>query len=232
LPYVSCSHVAIDAADPSGQPQSMHLDHDHHTWKHRFKMTGDGKHRVLIGAKTKIEVGSTMLDEYDLEEILDERVADDDYDDDDETPRKEPCGSCYGAGEDDECCNSCEDVRRAYKRRGWVMRDTKDIKQCKNEVKKIGEDGEGCNIHGVVALSSGGGNLHLAPTKDYGSDASPLDNLFEMVLQSFHQWNVSHTVNKIRFGPEYPEAVYQLDGAFRTVTDSSAMYQYYIQVRF
>lgn len=25
------------------------------------------------------------------------------------------CGSCYGAGEADECCNSCDDVREAYR---------------------------------------------------------------------------------------------------------------------
>lgn len=48
----------------------------------------------------------------------------------------------------------------------------------------------------------------------------------------FQEWNVTHTVHKIRFGPEYPAAVYQLDGETRTITDDTyGMYQYYFQVR-
>jgi len=280
LPHVSCAHISVDAADTSGQSQSLHLDRQHHVWKHRFRMSEDGKHKILIGSKSKLELGSTMLAEDDLEELLDKKVIDDDFDSDSESAsasedshsnsadseakreRKEKrkakkqhektlnasldgdgvvkqkkrrikdneCGSCYGAGQEGECCNTCEDVRRAYKLRGWVLHDSDEIEQCKKE-NIADQTGEGCNVHGKVALSSGGGNLHLAPGKDYGSDVTPSTNIFDMLLQSFQKWNVSHSVHKIRFGPEYPAAVYQLDGADRIVTDSSAMYQYYFQVR-
>ena len=29
------------------------------------------------------------------------------------------CGSCYGAAEDGVCCNTCEDVKNAYRKKGW-----------------------------------------------------------------------------------------------------------------
>ena len=29
------------------------------------------------------------------------------------------CGSCYGAAEDGVCCDTCDDVRQAYRRNGW-----------------------------------------------------------------------------------------------------------------
>eukprot|EP01052_Picozoa_sp_SAG31_P053359 SAG31_NODE_13643_length_855_cov_4.900419_2_plen_106_part_00 len=29
------------------------------------------------------------------------------------------CGSCYGAAGPDECCNTCEDVKNAYRKKGW-----------------------------------------------------------------------------------------------------------------
>lgn len=226
LPSVPCSRISVDAADPTGQSQSLHLDVKHHVWKHRFRFDEVDGHGVLIGSKQKLELGSTMLDELDLEEQLEGQIAEDDVEDDDH----EECGSCYGAGEEGECCNTCDDVRRAYKRRGWILKDTKEIKQCKKErATTKDESGEGCNVHGVVALSSGGGNLHLAPGKEFGSETSG-NNLFDMLLQSFQQWNVSHTINKIRFGPEYPAAVYQLDHQSRNVGDLSAMYQYYFQV--
>jgi hypothetical protein len=40
------------------------------------------------------------------------------------------CGSCYGAEmSDDQCCNSCEDVREAYRQKGWAIGDPEIIDQ-------------------------------------------------------------------------------------------------------
>ena len=43
-------------------------------------------------------------------DVLDdgEHIVDEDY-----------CGSCYGAADPDECCNTCEDVKNAYRKKGW-----------------------------------------------------------------------------------------------------------------
>jgi hypothetical protein len=42
------------------------------------------------------------------------------------------CGDCYGAGDAGQCCNTCEEVREVYKKKGWgfVM---KGVKQCEVE---------------------------------------------------------------------------------------------------
>jgi hypothetical protein len=232
IPAVSCNHVFIDSVDPAGQTQSLHLDREHHIWKHRFRMSPDGRRHLLIGTKEKLEMGSTMLLEMDLEDVLDNKLSKAGVEGEEGEEEEEACGSCFGAGEEGECCNTCEDIRRAYKRRGWVLREISEIKQCKKEAMaetQTDQEGEGCNVHGKVALSSGGGNLHIAPGKDFGS-TEKADNFFDMLMRSFQQWNVTHKINKLRFGPEYPAAVYQLDGQERIVTDTSAMYQYYVQV--
>lgn len=41
------------------------------------------------------------------------------------------CGSCYGGDPADAsgCCNTCEDVRTAYTRRGWGFQASNDIEQ-------------------------------------------------------------------------------------------------------
>ena len=58
-----------------------------------------------------------------------------------------------------------------------------------------------------------------------------------LVLQAFEQFNVSHTVNELSFGPymrphvrESLNLTSQLNGAVRTVTDGYGMFQYYLQV--
>ena len=38
------------------------------------------------------------------------------------------CGSCYGA--ESGCCNTCEDVRAAYKEKNWSFNEA-SITQCK-----------------------------------------------------------------------------------------------------
>lgn len=231
---VRCSDLSIDAQDPAGQSQSMHLDRNHHVWKHRVRRPDDTNSRgpwQLIGSPKQLELGSTLLDLQDVYRKIDRNMqimglA--------EGGTTEPCGSCYGAGEPGECCNTCDDVKRAYKLKGWGLANQAEVLQCQEEAKAAAEEqeGEGCNVHGIVALDSGGGNLHLAPGEEMATGIPRTSaSLFDLLLAQFHEWNVTHTINKIRFGPHYPGAKYQLDGQERVIADSHGMYQYYVQVR-
>lgn len=228
FPQVPCSLLNIDANDPSGQTQSLHLDRRHHVWKHRVQVNEEGHIVRTLGSKHKLEQGSTLLHEEHLKEHLEtlmENEEDDEEEDDDD------CGSCYGAGEEGECCDTCDDVKRAYKRKGWHLENPDSVKQCKNQKKVVEGDGEGCNVHGLVALDSGGGSFHLAPGRSEQSGDTTADSIFEMLFRTFEQFNVSHTVHKIRFGDEYPGTVNQLDGQTRVISDGYGMYQYYFKVR-
>lgn len=145
LPNVPCSKLKIDANDHQGQPQSLHLDQYHHVWKHRVRIEEDGR-RTLVGSKSRLELGSTLLSEESLVDIANvsgKLVGEGGVLDD---PNHDECGSCYGAGEEGECCNTCEDVRRVYRQRGWTLdTDAVNIVQCKEEQEK-NEEGEGCNV--------------------------------------------------------------------------------------
>lgn len=226
LPSVPCALLGVDANDPTGQPQSLHLDRRHHVWKHRLSKEGE-----LLGDRHRIELGSTLQSEDHLRDVAVKagavgdgggEVSGDD----------EECGSCYGAGDEGECCNSCDDVKRAYGRKGWTIQDEQTVAQCKNQETSEEEQGEGCNVHGIVALSTGGGNLHLAPGRELENFGKKKEfTIVDFFVRTFEQFNVSHTVHKIRFGSEYPGHVHQLDGETRTIEDSYGMYQYYFQVR-
>ena len=228
FPSVSCALLSIDANDPLGQPQSLHIDRTHRVWKHRIDK--DGK---LIGRRSKFELGNTFQEEGHLEAFAEKRqmtfTGVDDYAAEEEAS---DCGSCYGAGEENECCNTCDDVKRAYQRKGWLFDKNMEISQCRKAKNSKDMEGEGCNVHGVVALGSGGGNLHLAPgheLENFGSSAV-FTSLQDFISQAFETFNVSHTVNSLRFGSEYPGDIHQLDGQSRMIQDAFGMYQYYVQI--
>ncbi|KAL3920620.1 MAG: hypothetical protein SGILL_003167, partial [Bacillariaceae sp.] len=233
LPQVPCSLLKIDANDQSQQTISLHLDRSHHIWKHRIKVTEDGTTNY-IGDKHKLEQGSTLLLEEHLEQHLAsiakdmEEAHDEEEEEEDE---EDECGSCFGAGEEGECCDTCDDVKRAYQRKGWHLENIDSIKQCKAQKGVVEDEGEGCNVHGLIALDSGGGSFHLAPGRSDDTGArGEAASIFEMLFRTFEQFNVTHTVHKIRFGDDYPLAINQLDGETRVIADGYGMYQYYFKI--
>ena len=54
------------------------------------------------------------------------------------------------------CCNSCEDVREAYRRKGWALQDPDGIEQCKREGwahKMEAQKNEGCKLFGYLEVN-------------------------------------------------------------------------------
>ena len=97
----------------------------------RIKVEEDGSVKY-IGDKHKLEQGSTLLHEEHLKEHLEaivEARKEGEDDEDDDQDDGDDCGSCYGAGEEGECCDSCEDVKRAYQRKGWHLENPDAIVQ-------------------------------------------------------------------------------------------------------
>lgn len=71
----------------------------------------------------------------------------------------------------DRCCNSCDDVREAYRRRGWALKTPDTIEQCKREgfTQKMQEQkNEGCQVYGVLEVNKVSGDA-LLPTPDWTS---------------------------------------------------------------
>ncbi len=81
------------------------------------------------------------------------------------------CGSCYGAETPAKsCCNTCDDVREAYRLKGWAFSDPHGIEQCVKEgwTSQIQEQRtEGCRVMGTIHVSKVAGNFHFAPGKSF-----------------------------------------------------------------
>ncbi|XP_068658921.1 uncharacterized protein [Aristolochia californica] len=141
------------------------------------------------------------------------------------------CGSCYGAeSSDDHCCNSCEDVRDAYRKKGWGMTNPDLIDQCKREgfFQKIKDEaGEGCNVHGLLEVSKVAGNFHFAPGKGFHQSSFLVQDLLALSSETY---NISHKINKLSFGDEFPGVINPLDGVQWNQSATAGMYQYFIKV--
>ncbi|KAI4307371.1 hypothetical protein L6164_030570 [Bauhinia variegata] len=210
FPALPCSILSLDAMDISGE---QHLDVKHDIIKKRLDTHGN-----VIEARQD-GIGAPKI-EKPLQRHGGRLEHNETY-----------CGSCYGAeASDDDCCNSCEEVREAYRKKGWALSDPDLIDQCKREgfLQSIkDEDGEGCNIYGFLEVNKVAGNFHFAPGKSFQQSGVHVHDLQVFQKESF---NVSHRINRLAFGEYFPGVVNPLDGVQWTQVAPSGTYQYFIKV--
>lgn len=208
FPAVSCTLLSLDAMDISGE---QHLDIRHDIIKKRIDING----KVI--EERKEGIGGPQI-EKPLQRHGGRLEHNETY-----------CGSCFGAeASDDECCNSCEEVREAYRRKGWGMTNPDLIDQCKREgfAQKIkDEEGEGCNIYGSLEVNKVAGNFHFI--KSFHQSSIHIPDLLAFQEDSY---NISHKINKLAFGGYYPGIVNPLDGVHWYQESPNGMYQYFIKV--
>ncbi|XP_071725662.1 uncharacterized protein [Rutidosis leptorrhynchoides] len=208
FPSVSCTLLSLDAMDISGE---QHLDIRHDIIKKRIDHNGN------VIEERKEGIGGPQIDKP-LQRHGGRLEHNETY-----------CGSCFGAeATDDECCNSCEEVREAYRRKGWGLTNPDLIDQCKREgfAQRIkDEEGEGCNIYGSLEVNKVAGNFHFI--KSFHQSSVHIPDLLSFQEDSY---NISHKINKLAFGDYYPGIVNPLDGVHWFQSTPNGMYQYFIKV--
>lgn len=211
FPAVQCSLLGVDAMDISGE---QHFDIRHDIFKQRLDSHGN-----VIDKKNLEKIGAPKI-EKPLQRHGGRLEKDEAY-----------CGSCFGAETtDDQCCNTCEEVRNAYSQRGWGMTNPDLIDQCKREgyVQQIkDEEGEGCNIHGSLDVNKVAGNIHFATGQSFHQS-----NMFltELLGLEKDMSNITHKINKLAFGDQYPGLVNPLDGVQWVQQKPNGIYQYFLKV--
>ncbi|XP_076960217.1 uncharacterized protein LOC143636525 [Bidens hawaiensis] len=206
FPAISCTLLSLDAIDISGD---QHLDIKHTVMKNRIDAKGN-----LIQMTTD-HIGTTTIGNPIHKHAAQNQTY---------------CGSCYGAEfSSAECCNSCNEVREAYRRRGWGLTDPDLIDQCKREgfVQRIkDEEGEGCTMFGSLEVKKVAGNFRFVKSFHLENLHLPHD------VKDFKEdsYNITHKINKLSFGDDYPGIINPLDGVHWFQKIPNGMYQYFIKV--
>lgn len=87
------------ALDASGKQKE---DLMHHIYKQRLDKSG-----MPIGSEERSDLKSVLR-----------ANADKDTESGVENEQNDDCGSCYGAGEQGQCCTTCDEIRQLYKKKG------------------------------------------------------------------------------------------------------------------
>lgn len=105
------------------------------------------------------------------------------------------------------CCNTCEEVREAYRERKWAFPENpENITQCKDEKfsEKIKEAFlQGCQIYGTLIVNRVSGSFHIAPGKSFS-----INHVHVHDVQPFSsgQFNTTHKIRHLSFGASIDSA--------------------------
>ncbi|CAR27716.1 hypothetical protein ZYGR_0N02020 [Zygosaccharomyces rouxii] len=181
FPSMPCDMLSLDIMDSAGEIQLDLLE------------SGFTKTRLDQNGQS---LGSSSL-----------KVSDESYDPKDENY----CGACYGAKdqsrnnevpkEERVCCQTCNDVRRAYLEANWAFFDGKNIEQCEREgyVDRVNEQlNEGCRVQGSALLNRIQGTLHFAPGVAFQNPKGHFHDL--SLYEKTHNLNFNHIINHLSFG--------------------------------
>lgn len=224
FPHIPCELLTMDILDVSGEVQSAI---SHGVTKTRLDPNGARISSVEVAFN-----GEETEEQKRIKALYADKGPD--Y-----------CGSCWGSVPEGQhrCCNTCEDVRRAYMDAGWAFYDGAGIEQCDLEQFKERVEAtknEGCNIAGHVKVNKVIGNFHFAPGSPISTGDGHSHDL-SLYKRKDLAYTFAHTIHQLSFGAPLDaldvatnvaksELLNPLEGVARTTDAKYFRFQYFIKV--
>nr|XP_053628893.1 endoplasmic reticulum-Golgi intermediate compartment protein 3-like [Cherax quadricarinatus] len=213
FPSIPCNMLSLDAMDLSGE---QHVNIHHNIYKRKLDLEG----RPIQDPVRQEQIGHGTEEELNAGTNKTET-----------TTAAPKCGSCYGAeSEKDQCCNTCEDVKDAYRTKGWALPPLKNINQCVKEGKLVESTDlpeEGCQIYGYLEVNRVGGNFHFAPGKSFQHNHLHIHDVQQYRTADF---DLSHRIRHLSFGVNIPGKTNPIDGTEFKTEKGPKTINYYIKI--
>ena len=185
--------LSVDVIDSSGEHQ---FGVEHNVYKRRLDLQGNPLQEAELDTINKNHNKTTTAPEVTPSSTT-EKV----------------CKSCYGAREG--CCNTCAEVREAYRQKNWAFQG-ENFEQCfgeKNTVKDGAAFQEDCQLYGYLEVNRVSGSFHIAPGKSYSINHV---HVHDVQPYSSEDFNVTHQISQLSFGPPIEGKKNPLDGFIST----------------
>eukprot|EP00545_Synedropsis_sp_CCMP1620_P002973 CAMPEP_0119030444 /NCGR_PEP_ID=MMETSP1176-20130426/41034_1 /TAXON_ID=265551 /ORGANISM="Synedropsis recta cf, Strain CCMP1620" /LENGTH=507 /DNA_ID=CAMNT_0006986815 /DNA_START=110 /DNA_END=1633 /DNA_ORIENTATION=+ len=215
FPALACEDLHVDAMDVAGDSQ---LDVEDTLVKKQLR--ADGSFRT--SEEMKVETNQHRQDQDNKEKVLKSKLPDN-Y-----------CGPCFGAQqEDDQCCQTCDELMEAYKEKRWKFEMlVYTAEQCiregrdKKEPKKM-RKGQGCNLSGYMTVNRVAGNFHIAMGEGIERDGR---HIHTFLPEDSPNFNASHTIHELSFGPEDKAPMNGVHKVVGPEHGTTGLFQYFIKV--
>ncbi|KAI9305444.1 endoplasmic reticulum vesicle transporter-domain-containing protein [Cunninghamella echinulata] len=181
FPNLPCNFLSLDIMDESGGHIS---NYEHDIFKIRLDEKGNEIHKEK----------QTKLSNNFAKENTDSQSKD-------ESKDENYCGSCYGANSNQECCNTCEDVKIAYEKSTWAFKPN-EIEQCiKEGVLEVmnTQSNEGCRMYGQLLVNKIRGNFHFSPGQSFAYGSQHVHDVRNYLLSNH---NFKHEIKYLQFGDQ------------------------------
>ncbi|KAI9338577.1 endoplasmic reticulum vesicle transporter-domain-containing protein [Zopfochytrium polystomum] len=211
FPKIPCPFLNLDVMDVAGEFQN-YVDHS---------MT---KSRIDRNGKV---IGSSRVDAIGADASKPSTP-----------PPVEPgyCGNCFGGQPPESgCCNTCDDLKKAYEAKGWTLSNPEVFEQSRRSWAPPLTANEGCTLTGRILVNKVAGNFHMAPGHSFqqqgGSHVHDLSG--DVTALGLVHTDFSHVIHSLAFGDDIGGFVVNpLDGLEALPKEGTGpfMFQYYVKV--
>jgi len=135
-------------------------------------------------------------------------------------PPENYCGSCYSL--QPGCCNTCKEVRQAFKAKRKPLPPIATIEQCAREEEFIKSMmNESCRLYGSLSVHQHPGTFHVAPGDHEDAKA------YEKLGIDVGLFNLSHKINHFSIGLPQDRGYFPLDGTQQIQKKERRLKMYY-----
>ncbi|CAD7954538.1 unnamed protein product [Amoebophrya sp. A120] len=210
LPELPCAVVALNLVHVKNQDNVMHVGHT--ILKQRWGKDPKSREWVELGKPVRGGLHRISASSGEFNDNLMRNLGNQAVEGLQHSTRKQRCHSCYGAlSDEDDCCNTCDSVKEAFRKHNWELPTDHTVEQCADEEynQRPAWAEEGCKITSRSVARKVPAYLQIGLAHDFNKNFLH-QNFVDRAQQGYISF--THTIDRLLFGSAFPGFIPVLDG--------------------